>query len=138
MNVQHRRQYSDALGLQDNCIYLAPSGTMRAYAKTAEFLMSARQDSDLMDGRVLALHKVSGPRDVHYPAWEMHPEGDELLILASGSLAVQLREEEMERTVTLPPQAAFIVPAGLWHRLIVHEPSVLLAITSRHNTLLEG
>jgi hypothetical protein len=50
---------------------------------------------------------------------------------------VEFREGEMERTAPLAPQAAFIVAAGIWHRLIVHEPSVLIAITPRRNTAHE-
>jgi mannose-6-phosphate isomerase-like protein (cupin superfamily) len=137
MNLQHHHQGPAALGLEDNCIYLARDGAMRCYAKTAEFFRSADRNPELMDGRTLALYHVNDPDDVHYPVWEMHPEGDELLILASGSLSVEFRRGEMERTAPLPPQAAFIVPAGIWHRLIVHEPSVLIAITTRRNTVHE-
>jgi len=108
---------------------------MRSYAKTAELFRNAGENPELMDGRMLALYHVNGPEDVHYPVWEMHSEGDELLILASGSLSVDFREGEMDRTASLPPQAAFIVPAGIWHRLMVHEPSILIAITPRHNTV---
>jgi quercetin dioxygenase-like cupin family protein len=89
-----------------------------------------------IDGRMLALYHVSGPDDVHYPAWEMHPEGDELLIVATGSLSVEFRDDAMERA-PLSPETAVIVPAGIWHRLVVHEPSVLIAITPRHNTVHE-
>jgi mannose-6-phosphate isomerase-like protein (cupin superfamily) len=96
--------------------------------------MTSGDSAELKDGRTLALYHVNNARDVHYPNWEMHPEGDELLILASGSLSVEIREGE---TAPLPPQAAFIVPAGTWHRLIVHEPSVLIAVTTRRNTIHE-
>jgi mannose-6-phosphate isomerase-like protein (cupin superfamily) len=126
-----------SINLSDNCIYLAHDGSMRPYAKTAEFFRNAGTNPDLKDGCVLALHEVSTPQDVHYPAWEMHPQGDELLILCSGSLTVEFREKGIERTAPLRPQSAFIVPAGLWHRLIVHEPSALIAVTPRHNTVHE-
>ncbi len=138
MNLQRPRQdHPAALGLRDNCIYLARDGTMRSYAKTAEFFRSAGENPELRDGRMLAFFHANGPEDVHHPVWEMHPEGDELLILASGSLSVEFREGEMERTAPLAPQAAFILAAGIWHRLIVHEPSVLIVITPRHNTVHE-
>jgi mannose-6-phosphate isomerase-like protein (cupin superfamily) len=127
-----------ALSLLDNCVYLAMDGSMRSYAKTVEFFSGAGKNPAMEDGRVLALYHVSGPQDVHYPVWEMHPEGDELLILASGSLSVEFRERETKRTAPLPPRAAFIVPAGIWHRIIVDEPSVLLVITPRHNTMHEN
>lgn len=124
-----------ALGLADQCIDLADNGTMRPYAKTAELFRNDNQA--LTDGRVLALHRVSHARDVHYPTWEMHPEGDELLMLASGSLAVEFRDSAGAPAAELRPLSAIIVPAGTWHRLIVHEPLVLIAITPRRNTVHE-
>lgn len=124
-----------ALGLNDNLVFLARDGAMRFYAKTAEFFARAGRDPALIDGLTLALFLVTDPRDVHYPIWEMHPEGDELLILASGSLSVEFREEKLERPMPLPPQAAIIVPAGIWHRLLVHAPSVLIALTPRCNSV---
>jgi hypothetical protein len=57
--------------------------------------------------------------------------------LASGSLSVEFRKGETEQTAPLLAQAACIVPAGMWHRLVVHEPSVLIAITTRRNTVHE-
>ena len=110
---------------------------MRPYAKTAEFFRNAGTNPDLIDGLMLTLHEVNTSRDVHYPDWEIDPEGEELLILSSGSLTMEFRNEGIERTAPLPLQSAFIVPAGLWHRLIVHEPSVLIAITPGHNTAHE-
>jgi mannose-6-phosphate isomerase-like protein (cupin superfamily) len=106
---------------------------MRAYAKNAAFFAAANTNPELVDGRTLALYSVSGPDDVHYPAWEMHPEGDELLIVVSGSLSVEFRNESS--VMALPSRSACRVPAGIWHRLIVHEPSVLIAITPRLNTI---
>jgi len=122
-----------ALPLLAHCIHLAPDGAMRPVPKTAENFRRAAADA----GHLLALHPVNGPRDVHYPTWEMHPVGDELLIAASGSLSVELREGASVRTAPLPAQAACIVPAGVWHRLVVHEPSVLIAMTPRQGTVHE-
>ena len=138
MTLQHRCEGRAALGLQDNCIYLARDGAMRRYAKTAGLLRSAGRDPELMDGRMLALYQVNGPEDVHCPIWEMHPDGDELLILTSGSLSVECRDGGTGHATPLPPHAAFIVPAGIWHRLIVHASSVMIGITPRHNTVHES
>jgi mannose-6-phosphate isomerase-like protein (cupin superfamily) len=126
-----------ALGLLDNCVHLATDGSMRSYAKTAEFFGDGGKNPLLKDGRILALFHANGPQDVHYPIWEMHPDGDELLILASGSVSVEFRDGETKRTAPLPSQTAFIVPAGIWHRIIVDEPSALLVVTPRHNAVHE-
>jgi mannose-6-phosphate isomerase-like protein (cupin superfamily) len=125
------------LSLSDQCIYLAPDRTMRSYAKTAEFFRNAGADSELADGNLLALHHVATSADVHYPIWEMHPEGDELLLLASGSLMVEFRDANLVSTGPLRPFSAIVVPAGVWHRLIVQAPSTLIAITPRRNTVHE-
>ena len=135
MDPQHQHPQSAAFDLHQVCVYLARDGSMRSYAKTAELFRSSGESGELMDGRMLALHCVSSPQDVHYPVWEMHPEGDELLIVASGAVSVEFRDSQIPRTALLPGHAACIVPAGVWHRLIVHQPSVLIAITQRHNTV---
>jgi mannose-6-phosphate isomerase-like protein (cupin superfamily) len=135
--MQHHRQSPASLSLKDHCIHIAWDGAMRPCAKTAERLGNADNDAASMQGRMLALHHLSGPRDAHYPVWEMHPAGDELLLLASGSLSVEYRAGGAERSAPLPAHAAFIVPAGVWHRVVVHEPSVLMAMTPRRGTVHE-
>lgn len=122
-----------ALDLRAYGIHLARDGTMQPYSMAAQF-QGTPQSPQPMDGRTFALYHVTGPADVHYPAWEMHPEGDELLVLVSGSIAVELRQDESQRTVSLAPESILIVPAGAWHRLIVQEPSVLIAVTKPENT----
>lgn len=60
---------------------------------------------------------------------EMHPDGDELLYLFSGKLAVVVEEEGREHRVELHPGQAFVVPRERWHRVVVLEPSHLLYLT---------
>jgi len=62
-------------------------------------------------------------------AGEMHPDGDELLFLLSGNITVVLEDEEPPRRVSLAPGQALIVPRGVWHRVLLAEPSQVLHIT---------
>jgi mannose-6-phosphate isomerase-like protein (cupin superfamily) len=71
----------------------------------------------------LASLKQSPPHD-----GERHPDGDELLYLISGDVSVFL-EEEPQRTVHVRPAECFVIPKGIWHRVIVHQPSRLIYIT---------
>jgi mannose-6-phosphate isomerase-like protein (cupin superfamily) len=65
---------------------------------------------------------------------ELHPDGDELLYLISGSVDVILDDGDLENvgketTTTLEPGQAFVVPKGVWHRVHVREPSHFVHIT---------
>jgi mannose-6-phosphate isomerase-like protein (cupin superfamily) len=66
---------------------------------------------------------------------EMHPDGDELLYVASGHIDVILEEggEEhrvgTERIVAVHAGEAILVPKGTWHRVDVREPTRLVHIT---------
>jgi hypothetical protein len=55
-------------------------------------------------------------------AGEMHPDGDELLYLVEGAIDFVLDEEAGERCLSLQPFQAFVVPCGVWHRVIVKQP----------------
>lgn len=67
---------------------------------------------------------------------EMHPDGDELLVLLSGRITVVLEDSDPPRRVRLDPGRGLIVPQGVWHRVLVEEPCELLHVTpgpgSRH------
>ena len=60
---------------------------------------------------------------------EMHPDGDELLFLVSGRVTVVLEDSDPPREVELAPGQALVVPRGIWHRLLLREPSQILHVT---------
>jgi mannose-6-phosphate isomerase-like protein (cupin superfamily) len=66
--------------------------------------------------------------------WEMHPEGDELLVLLSGALDIVLDEAAGQRTVALETGQTCLVPRGTWHRQIVRRPAVELGLTYGRST----
>jgi mannose-6-phosphate isomerase-like protein (cupin superfamily) len=61
--------------------------------------------------------------------WEVHPNGDEIILLVSGAVDFILREKTGERRVELRGRAACIVPRGVWHRTVVHAPSEIVFTT---------
>ena len=63
------------------------------------------------------------------PTWEMHPAGDEILVLLSGAIDVVLDVDGAHRVVELRERAACVIPCGTWHKQIVREPGHELAIT---------
>jgi quercetin dioxygenase-like cupin family protein len=62
---------------------------------------------------------------------ERHPEGDELVYLISGAVGVSFESDDSQtpKVVAVQPGQLVVVPCGMWHRLVVQEPSELLFMT---------
>lgn len=60
---------------------------------------------------------------------EVHPDGDELILVISGNPSAVLDTDEGEDTVELHPGDGFIVPKNTWHRVVINDPSVLVFVT---------
>jgi len=64
-----------------------------------------------------------------WPHWEMHPAGEEVLVLVEGRMTLLLDEPGGERRVEMAPGATCVVPRGVWHRALVAETSKVIGIT---------
>jgi mannose-6-phosphate isomerase-like protein (cupin superfamily) len=84
--------------------------------------------------RVVGAKHGAEPSDFHADEWEVHPAGDELLYLLTGAIDAVLEEPDGERLVSLRGGQACLVPQGVWHRLILRQPSDLLFITPASGT----
>ena len=66
---------------------------------------------------------------------EMHPEGDELHYLVSGALDLVLEHDHnAAEIVPLEAGDSAMVGRGVWHRFVVREPAVGVAITFGRGT----
>ena len=63
---------------------------------------------------------------------EIHPDGDEILIVISGRLRI-IGESEPDAAVEIGAGEACIVRQGEWHRVHVLEPTQLVHITPGPN-----
>jgi mannose-6-phosphate isomerase-like protein (cupin superfamily) len=58
-----------------------------------------------------------GTGEGDWPHWEMHPEGEEVLVLLEGSLHLTFEHPDGRRETFDPePGATIVVPRGVWHR----------------------
>jgi mannose-6-phosphate isomerase-like protein (cupin superfamily) len=65
-----------------------------------------------------------------WPTWERHPEGDELVVLLSGSAELILEHESGEsRTRLATPGEFVLVPRDTWHTARTQEACSMLFIT---------
>ena len=111
-------------------VCLAPDGSAFPIAVTPSFWGEIDERADLQEGRLIAAFESSAD----WPHWEMHPNGEEILVLLSGKMTMVFEERGTERKLPLNEGHACIVPRGTWHRAIVHTPSKLLAITYGRGT----
>ncbi len=76
-----------------------------------------------------------GLRTEDTSSWDLHPEGECVFLLVTGAMAIVVDEGVAgERTIELSPGQACLVPRGVWHRQIVHEPSERVFLTAGAGT----
>lgn len=68
--------------------------------------------------------------------WEMHPNGDELVVLITGSVDFVYEDSAgaLVRVELREGHRAFLVPQGLWHRFEVKAPGLCLFATAGEGT----
>lgn len=74
--------------------------------------------------------------DANWPNWEMHPQGDEVVVLLSGSITLVLELADGSHSqVELREAGSFLlVPRGTWHTAKVAGTATLLFITPGEGT----
>jgi mannose-6-phosphate isomerase-like protein (cupin superfamily) len=105
-----------------------PSTQTVGLARTGEagFIVPTNGPPRRIDG-----FSVGAPIITHDPphAGEMHPDGDELLVVVSGRFNVTLELDAENREIEMRAGAALVVPRGVWHVVAVQEPGQLVHIT---------
>lgn len=67
--------------------------------------------------------------------WERHATGDRLIVAQSGTFTLVLDQQEGHRQqVDLESVRSALVPSGVWHRLMVRQPGLVLFVTPSHGT----
>ena len=74
-----------------------------------------------------------------WSTWEMHPEGDECVLLVSGSATMALLRDGAEHTTSLDtPGQYIVVPRGAWHKATEADTAMMLFITPGEGTQNEA
>jgi mannose-6-phosphate isomerase-like protein (cupin superfamily) len=73
--------------------------------------------------------------DQSWSSWEIHPNGDEIVILLSGKVTFILQLEEGNKSIQLDEEGAYvIVPKNVWHTAQTDVKTRLLFITPGEGT----
>jgi mannose-6-phosphate isomerase-like protein (cupin superfamily) len=111
-------------------VHLSAANDATAVPVTEAFwpeLMAGERD---YDGRLITAHELTE----NMAHWERHPAGGEVLLALSGAFDVILDEAAGERRIALETGRAVIVPQGIWHRVDVRQPGVLVFVTPGEGT----
>jgi mannose-6-phosphate isomerase-like protein (cupin superfamily) len=81
--------------------------------------------------RFVGIVDFSSPEDLHTSGQEVHPDGDELVVVLAGALDVMIDDGPNESTIALDAGRAAVIPRRTWHRLVMREPGRLLFINIR-------
>jgi mannose-6-phosphate isomerase-like protein (cupin superfamily) len=114
-----------AFDLETTYLSLDGRGGVAVHAVDADFWRTIDANPSLKENLVGV---YAG--DADWPQWEMHPAGDEVLVLLEGRLTMLFEGPEgRESRHEMGPGATLVVPAGVWHRALIPGPTRLLAIT---------
>ena len=73
--------------------------------------------------------------DKDWSTWEMHPNGDEVVMLLEGSTTMVLEIDGAEKRVDLNESCAYVVvPRGTWHTSRTSQSCRMLFITAGEGT----
>lgn len=87
----------------------------------------ARNGGDGREGRLVTLHHFTES----WTGWEIHPEGDEVVVCVSGSITlIQEGPDGGEKRIDLAAGEYAINPAGVWHTADTDGPTSALFITA--------
>jgi quercetin dioxygenase-like cupin family protein len=118
---KHLSEHPVHLGLGATAVEQPPFTGMEWYEAYVQ-----RVASDGREGRLVAMHTFDGAWD----AWEVHPEGSEVVICTAGEMTLlQELEGEVVRTTLRAGEYAINAP-GVWHTADVDGSATAIFITS--------
>ena len=111
----------------DAVIHLGAELDMSALVVTSAFWThDPAEQPELSRGRILSVFEYPATA---WPYWERHPTGEEFVYLLAGDVELLLDDGHEQRGVRFGIGEAAIVPAGTWHRAVIHASSRLLFVT---------
>jgi mannose-6-phosphate isomerase-like protein (cupin superfamily) len=122
-----------ALNIATTHLRLRPDGSAEKLPVGPDFW------PNLISGKLGDFHNeylvTTSSFDQNWSNWEVHPNGDEIVVLMSGAVDFILETAEGERTVEVrqPGDYAF-VPRGVWHTANPLQPATMLFITAGEGT----
>lgn len=122
----------ESLNLDKHFVVLGPEKNATTVLNTPDlYAQLDEQFNDFKGHELIACHSFSE----NWPSWEVHPNGDEIVVLLSGSATFILEIDGKPRTVNLSRAGEYVVvPRGVWHTAHIKEAAKMLFITPGEGT----
>ena len=125
------RDAAGATPPMDGTVYTIDAGAGGMRAHEAERFWPRLMAGEITDAGLVTFMRMTGD----FPHWEMHPRGDELFILHSGAIEIDLEAPDgAKRTIRLNARKTFLIERGHWHFARTIEPGDLTVITFGEGT----
>lgn len=98
---------------------------------TDDFWETLEGRSELHTGRLV----TAAAHDTDWTFWEMHPSGDELVMVVSGSAHFLFDDGASVEEADVHAPGFVVVPAGVWHTADARGPAHLLFVTWGEGTV---
>lgn len=121
---------SEGFDLSRTYVHLRDDLSVARVPVDARFWEEIDRRADLHSGRLVMQFRFTE----NWPTWEIHPAGDEVVMLLDGSVDLVLRTAEGDRVVPLRGRGACVVPRATWHTARVLAPSEMLFLTAGAGT----
>jgi quercetin dioxygenase-like cupin family protein len=110
------------LGLGATAVIQPPMDGGMAWYESYE----RRHGNDGTEGRLVSLYTFDAP----WTSWEMHPAGEELVVVMAGELTLVQELDGAPVRIALRAGQAAINPRGVWHTADAAAPATVLFITA--------
>ena len=125
----------ESFNIADEFVVLSPDKVAITVANSPTVYQDLERDFGNFKGHeIIALHEF----DEDWPSWEVHPNGDETVVLLSGSATFIVKQNGKNHEVGMSKSGdSVIVPRGAWHTAKISEPTRMLFVTPGEGTLNE-
>lgn len=114
--------------LRESYLHLGEDHAVREIPVGPTFWQQIGQRQDLQGGRLMVRFSFASD----WPTWEIHPDGDEVVVLLGGRMTVVL--EDGRRIELSEPGQTEVIPRGVWHTADVAEPTDAIFLTHGRGT----
>lgn len=116
--------------LDTTYLHIDAEERVREVPVTDDFWFTIDHREDLLDGRLVMRFTFDGD----WPTWEVHPHGDELIVVTEGAMVLRIEHEDREERVELGVGDTAVVPRGRWHTGDVADRCVAIFATPGRGT----